>query len=607
MIKFSIGQKIFVGFLVLIALSASFLFISFPSLTNINVLSSMVVPLSKEMDVLQKYTEKVKQLENKVELCLTIRSEESSEDVVTAIRLMNELIDKVRKEKELKGVDEISGLMVELGRSTEDLLKYMSDVESTYKINLQILKVNKLFEKFGQVQETLQRQGLEELQKIVSRQKAIVDTVLGRFKLIEFSIIAFGFLASFFLSKLITRHLSKLRKATQEIAAGNFETHIDISAKDEIGELANSFNSMAEDLRRKTVSKEYVDNIIRSMAESLVVANSDLVISSTNKATCNLLGYSEEELVGKSLMSIISTEGLPFQVVDLKRLIREGRLVNYEINYKTKGQQNIPILFSVVVMKDRENKPICVICTARDITERKLAEEKLREVIEIKTRLTTMVSHELRTPLAAIKTGIGLILDGLAGEINLEQKDFLNIVKRNVDRLTRLINDVLDFHKLDSKKMLFKMQEHDINETIREIHKIMDSLAREKGLNFVLNLADNLPKVKFDKDRIIQVMENLVNNAIKFTKEGKIEISTAQKGKNIQVKVSDTGIGLRTEDLTKIFYSFEQLQQGRSGKIEGTGLGLAICKEIIEQHKGKIWAESEGENKGSAFILILPL
>jgi signal transduction histidine kinase len=155
--------------------------------------------------------------------------------------------------------------------------------------------------------------------------------------------------------------------------------------------------------------------------------------------------------------------------------------------------------------------------------------------------------------------------------------------------------------------MLFKMQEHDINETIREIHKIMDSLAREKGLNFVLNLADNLPKVKFDKDRIIQVMENLVNNAIKFTKEGKIEISTAQKGKNIQVKVSDTGIGLRTEDLTKIFYSFEQLQQGRSGKIEGTGLGLAICKEIIEQHKGKIWAESEGENKGSAFILILPL
>jgi PAS domain S-box-containing protein len=378
-----------------------------------------------------------------------------------------------------------------------------------------------------------------------------------------------------------------------------------VSSKDEIGELAHSFNLMAEDLRTKSVSKEYLDNIIHSMADALIVVNPDLTISSMNKATCELLGYSEDELINKSIRTIFSTEGTLLEGVEFENLIKEAKLMNCEINYKSKDAKNIPVLLSASVMKDKGGSTICIICTATNITERKMAEEKLKELMEIKSKLTSMVSHELRTPLAAIRTGINLVLDGLAGEINVEQKEVLDITKVNVDRLARLINDVLDFHKLESKKMQFKIEENDINMVVMEIYNMTCPLIEKKGLKFTLSLAKDLPKAMFDRDRIAQVLSNLVNNAMKFTEKGEIIIFTEREPSCIHVKVSDTGMGIGLKDMSRIFQSFEQLELAGNAKIEGTGLGLAICKEIIEQHNGKIWVESEA-NKGSTFHFVLP-
>ena len=238
--------------------------------------------------------------------------------------------------------------------------------------------------------------------------------------------------------------------------------------------------------------------------------------------------------------------------------------------------------------------------------ERKKTENKLKETMNIKSQFISTVSHELRTPLTAIKEGIAIILDGMAGQINNEQKDLLDIAKRNADRLARLINDVLNFQKLDAGKIKFDKQKNDMNEVIREVHKTIASSVKERAIDFCLKLEDNLPKVEFDSDKIIQVLTNLLGNAVKFTEKGSIAITTSKGENTILVSVSDTGRGIKKEDLPRLFHEFEQLTEGRERKTGGTGLGLVIAKEIIRQHGGKIWAESEC-NKGTTFHFVLPI
>jgi signal transduction histidine kinase len=245
-----------------------------------------------------------------------------------------------------------------------------------------------------------------------------------------------------------------------------------------------------------------------------------------------------------------------------------------------------------------------------DLTEAKKQLEsssrKLEESSKIKSDFTSMVSHELRTPLAAIKEGVGLVLEETAGELNKDQKNFLEIAKRNIDRLTRLINDVLDFQKLESGRIVFNMAQNNINETVKEVYNTMISLAKEKGLVLAHELSANLPEVKFDRDKIMQVLSNLISNAIKATEKGSITVCTQRQGSDILVSVKDSGPGIKKEDMAILFQRFVQLGSADSRKPGGTGLGLAISKEIIQAHQGKIWIESEPA-KGATFYFTLPL
>ncbi|MBN1391759.1 MAG: response regulator [Sedimentisphaerales bacterium] len=237
--------------------------------------------------------------------------------------------------------------------------------------------------------------------------------------------------------------------------------------------------------------------------------------------------------------------------------------------------------------------------------ERKKVERKLKDAIEAKSQFMSMVSHELRVPLTSIKESISIVLEGLTGKITKEQENCLGIAKRNVDRLNRLINDLLDFHKLEAGRMNFNMQDSNVNEIVKEVYDTMLPVAKEKKINLVLEIDSNLPRVSFDKDKINQVLSNLVNNAIKFTKEGSVTITTSREEDTIRVSVSDTGCGIKKEDLPKLFHEFEQLETVGIEKVNGTGLGLAISKEIVTKHNGEIWAESEA-GKGSTFSFTLP-
>ena len=257
-------------------------------------------------------------------------------------------------------------------------------------------------------------------------------------------------------------------------------------------------------------------------------------------------------------------------------------------------------------LKTAQRKTLSIL---EDLTDAKNRLEReaveLEKALKIKSDFISTVSHELRTPLAAIKESISIVLDGVTGTTTDGQKEFLEMAKRNVDRLARLINDILDFQKMESGKMVFNMQKNDINEAVEEVGNTMATIASQKNLDFTLDLETNLPKLTFDKDKIIQVLTNLVSNAVKFTDKGGITIKTASKGNGVYVSVQDTGVGIKEEDIPKLFAEFEQLERAEERQAGGTGLGLAISKRIIERHDGRIWASSE-HGKGSTFTFFLP-
>jgi len=232
---------------------------------------------------------------------------------------------------------------------------------------------------------------------------------------------------------------------------------------------------------------------------------------------------------------------------------------------------------------------------------------QLMAMFEKQKEFNSTVSHELRTPLASMKMALDIILSGSAGPLTADQTDFLTRAKNNVDRLNRLINDVLDLSKLESSNLKLKIESNDLNEIIKDTTETQKLVAQKKGLGFNADLDAAIPKIPCDKDKLHQVITNLVSNAIKFTPQGEITVSTKlfKEANHVEVRVKDTGPGIAEEDLPRLFQKFQQLE-AKEKRVDGTGLGLAICKEIIKNHGGKIWAESKlGE--GSQFCFNLPV
>ena len=333
-------------------------------------------------------------------------------------------------------------------------------------------------------------------------------------------------------------------------------------------------------------SEANLRKVIVGSPDGIVIVDKNGFVRFVNPAAESLFGRQAEELLG-------GTFGFPI-VLD--------KAAEIDVIHRT---EEITIAEMRMVEIDWEGE-IAYLASLHNITERKKAEEKMKEAMEIKSGFISTASHELRTPLTAIKEGIRLVIQEQTGELNDEQKEFLGIAKRNVDRLARLINDILDFQKLDADKMEMDRQQNDINEAVRETKETMTSAANEKELNLITKLDDTIPKVNFDRDKITQVLTNIVNNAIKFTEQGSVTINTTRGDNIIQVSVSDTGPGIKKEDLPKLFNEFEQLVTGSERRTGGSGLGLAISRKIIEKHNGKIWAESE-PGKGTTFHFVLPI
>jgi len=234
---------------------------------------------------------------------------------------------------------------------------------------------------------------------------------------------------------------------------------------------------------------------------------------------------------------------------------------------------------------------------------RKKAEKALQDMTESKVKFTSTVSHELRSPLAMIKEATNLVLDGVLGPVNDEQKEMLSISKNNIARLGRLVNNVLSYQKMEAQKTEYDFLEHDINEVVKEAHINAALYASERKADVMMELGADLPRIKFDTDKIMQVLVNLLANAIKYSESGPVVVQTRLEDSEIRVSVRDSGQGIYPEELDEIFKPFVQAKGKKKG---GTGLGLTIAKEIVLAHHGKIWVESE-IGKGSIFYFTLPV
>lgn len=231
--------------------------------------------------------------------------------------------------------------------------------------------------------------------------------------------------------------------------------------------------------------------------------------------------------------------------------------------------------------------------------------EELRNLDRLKSEFVATVSHELRTPLTVVKEFSTIILDEIPGKINKEQREYLVIINENLERLTRLVNNLLDISKIEAHKFELKRELTDIAELAKAVSSGFEPFVKNKKLELRRNFPVNKVELYIDKDAISEVFINLLSNAIKFTEKGHVEISIVDKEKEVECAVSDTGISIPEEDMPKIFGKFEQFGRIEGHGEKGTGLGLVISKSLVELHNGNIRVESN-PCRGTSFIFTLP-
>ena len=251
-------------------------------------------------------------------------------------------------------------------------------------------------------------------------------------------------------------------------------------------------------------------------------------------------------------------------------------------------------------IEDEKGKFVGLVVLLRDVSRE-------REIEQMKSDFVSVVSHELRTPLAAMKGAVDNLLDGLCGELNQIQKDCLLLTHRNIERLNRLICDLLDISRIEAGKIQMHPQMVDVSGLIKEVLSFFQVMANERNIILKAFCSPDLPKAELDPDKITQVLTNLVGNALKFTSSGgMVNVEASRKNDMIEIDVIDTGLGIAQQDLEKVFDKFYQVSRSLVCGIKGTGLGLPISKGLVERHGGKIWAVSE-LGKGSKFSFCLPL
>jgi signal transduction histidine kinase len=242
----------------------------------------------------------------------------------------------------------------------------------------------------------------------------------------------------------------------------------------------------------------------------------------------------------------------------------------------------------------------------RRTRELQQANEKLKILDELKSEFVSMASHELRSPLSSMKMGVSTVLNEMVGPLNDEQKMMLAIAERNIERLTNLTTDLLDLTKIEAGQLDLMLADNDLQELAGEVVRADQPAAEEKGVSLELVSPGGNVVARCDWDRMYQVLQNLVSNALRFTDEGKVTVSVGLDGDYLKASVADTGVGIAPGAINTVFEKWSQAHSETDSDKRGTGLGLAICKGIVEAHRGSITVKSEPE-EGTTFSFLIPV
>ena len=405
---------------------------------------------------------------------------------------------------------------------------------------------------------------------------------------------------TFLISQGITKPIAEMKKQTEKIAEGNYTGEVKIYSDDEIGQLGQAINDLSFKIKEAQESTESerqrLDSVLRHMSDGVIATDRRGRIVIMNTAALDILNLKSEKVIGIPLLSILPLD----EKVTFRELLetQQERLIHIEED----GEDSIvQCEFSVI---QRESGFISgLVCVLTDVTEQQKIDRERRNFV-------SNVSHELRTPLTSIKSYTEALVDG-AWENKEIAPGFLKVIETETDRMMRMITDLLNLSRMDQNRLALEKEFINMNELVLHIVNRFEMVLqsepyRDKNYRILTDITQRDLWVELDQDKITQVLDNIINNAIKYSPDGgRIIVRLMETHTDIIVSVSDEGLGISRKDIPHLFDRFYRVDKARSRAMGGSGLGLAIAQEVVQLHGGKIWVNSI-ENKGSTFFVSLP-
>ena len=411
-------------------------------------------------------------------------------------------------------------------------------------------------------------------------------------------------------SRRIVKPIMRIARASRAIGQGDFNHEVPVTSNNEVGVLAQEFNSMRDDLKDAieliTKEEKKMTAIVNSLAEGLVLVDGNHRVLHINPAAEHLLNVGADQ-VGEELTLIVQDITLARALKESEGQISLNETVNLEVTSDYVGETSTLRIVASPFL-DEAGAVLGTVYVFDDITREK-------EIDQMKSDFVSLVSHELRTPMTSIIGFVSLILDGKTGPINDKQRRSLVRVQHQAERLADLINDLLDISRIEAGRIQMKQEEISVSEIAEQRIEEISPQADAKSIELRLFASESLPQTIGDQERIGQVFTNLIGNAIKFTPEsGKIAVRISANGtlsgksdKALHIEVIDTGEGIPIEERERVFNRFHQLGNINTRQEGGSGLGLSIVKSIVESHGGTVWVDDGYEGRGSNFQFTLPI
>lgn len=630
----SVRRKILSGFALVLGLVLVVMGAGLYQLGQVRLAADEVVPSGTRLARLQEVAVALSVLEADVERFAIVGGPQQREAAQQALQELRAAAERVDIPGGRAALDRALAMLAD---EVHKLTTVDGVFGSTRERNERLLNLYAALREAKDLQQALGQETRGQLQQTMQKQKQAIAAIMVQFAGIGALLVLLAGIVAALVARSIARPVTELAQAAQQLAGGDLARRVHVDSQDEIGELAQRFNGMAEELQRllEEVRRSEADyrGIYANALEAIWRASLDGRLLSANPAAAGLLGYSSPEELLRSVTDIAQQLYVhPQERQDfLQHLLERDALVGYELNLKHRDGRPIWVSASMRVVRDGAGTPLYIEAFGTDVTERRIAQEELRrhrdrleEIVrertveleqakehaevasQAKSAFLANMSHELRTPMNAV-LGFAQILQR-DPTLTDAQRGRAGTILQSGEHLLTLINDVLDLARVEAGRLELVRSDIALQPFLRLIADVIRLRAQQKGLQFDLEIGDDLPASLYaDEKRVRQVLLNLLDNAVKFTSEGRVMLRVSRQGpQQLRFEVIDSGPGIAAQDQPRLFRPFEQAGEARY-RPQGTGLGLAISRELVRRMDSDIHLESEpGRGCRFWFDLALP-